>query len=76
MRDLQARGFHTLPDFFRQKAEEAMQKAKVEAILRLREEEEESSGTETVTERYDSKIVSEQDTSEGILKPSCFIPPR
>ena len=76
LRDLQAKGFHTLPDFFRQKAEKAIQKAKAEAILRLREGEEESSGTETVTERYDSKIVSEPNTSEGILEPSCSIPPR
>jgi len=74
--DLQAQGFHTLPDFFVQKAEEAVQKAKMEAILRLREEEEESSGTETTTDKCNSKIVSQPDTFKGMLEPSCSIPPR
>lgn len=57
LRKLQAQGFHTLPDFFRQKAEEAMQKAKMGAILRLREEEEESSGSESTADKHDSKIL-------------------
>ena len=57
LRKLQAQGFHTLPDFFRQKAEEAMQKAKTEAILRFREEEEESSGSESTADKHDSKIL-------------------
>jgi len=37
----------------------------MEVVLRLREEEEESSGTETMADNCDSKIVSEPDTSEG-----------
>jgi hypothetical protein len=69
LRKLQAQGFHTLPDFFRQKAEEAKQKANMEAILSLREEEEESSGTETVVDKCDSKIISDPDTSQGMLEP-------
>ena len=76
LRKLQAQGFHTLPDFFRQKAEEAMQKAKTEAILRLREEEEESSGSETTADNHDSKILSERGSSEGMLEPSYSIPVR
>ncbi|KAH8999499.1 hypothetical protein EDB92DRAFT_970524 [Lactarius akahatsu] len=78
LRDLQAQGFHTLPDFFRQKAEKAMQKAKVEAMvaaatarLRYREEEEESSGTETTADECYFKIVSEPGTTEGTLEPSA-----
>ncbi|KAH9041804.1 hypothetical protein EDB84DRAFT_933253 [Lactarius hengduanensis] len=77
LRDLQAQGFHTLPDFFRQKAEKAMQKAKIEAMvvaatarLRYREEEEESSGTETAADECYFKIVSEPGTAEGTLEPS------
>jgi hypothetical protein len=65
LRDLQAQGFQTLPDFFRMKAGEAKKKAKFEAMvaavkaqfkaLQGREEEEESSetGTETGTETAD-----------------------
>ncbi len=77
LRDLQAQGFHTLPDFFMQKAEEAKQKAKMEAMVaaataRLRyREEEESSGTETMADECHSKIVSEPDTTEGVLEPSA-----
>ncbi|KAN0140112.1 hypothetical protein V8E53_002008 [Lactarius tabidus] len=76
LRKLQSQGFHTLPDFFKQKAEKTMQKAKMEAILSLREEEEESSGTETEVDKYDFKIMSERGSSEGMLGPSCSIPPR
>ncbi|KAH9172180.1 hypothetical protein EDB89DRAFT_1967082 [Lactarius sanguifluus] len=78
LRDLQAQGFHTLPDFFRQKAEKAMQKAKIEAMaaaatarLRYREEEEESSGTETAADECCFKIVSEPGTTEGTLESSA-----
>ncbi|KAI9466625.1 hypothetical protein BJY52DRAFT_1233258 [Lactarius psammicola] len=79
LRALQAQGFHTLPDFFKQKAEEAKQKAKMEAMvaaatarLKYREEEEESSGTETVVDECHSKIVSGPDRTEGVtvLEPS------
>lgn len=42
----------------------------MEAIIRLREEEEESSGTETVAEKC---IKSEPNTSESMLQPSCHI---
>ncbi|KAH9065131.1 hypothetical protein EDB83DRAFT_2675115 [Lactarius deliciosus] len=75
LRDLQAQGFHTLPDFFRHRAEKAMQKARIEAMvatatarLRYREEEEESSGTETAVDECSFKIVSEPGTTEGTLE--------
>jgi hypothetical protein len=48
----------------------------MEAILRLREEEEESSGTETETDKHDSEVVTERGSSEGMLDPSCSIPPK
>ena len=34
-RDIQAQWFYTLPDFFKQKAKEVKQKAKIEALFRL-----------------------------------------
>ncbi|KAH9054157.1 hypothetical protein EDB87DRAFT_1580659 [Lactarius vividus] len=78
LRDLQSHGFHTLPDFFRKKAEKAMQKAKMEAMvavatarLRYGEEEEESSGTESVADECYFKIVSKPGTTEGTLEPSA-----
>lgn len=46
----------------------------MEAILRLREEEEESSGTETIADEHVSKIVSERGSSEGMLELNCSTP--
>ncbi|KAN0140612.1 hypothetical protein V8E53_001821 [Lactarius tabidus] len=74
LRDLQAQGFQTLPDFFRKKAEDADKKAKFEAMvasvkaklkaLQVAEEEEASSETETETEdQQDVEVISEPDTS-------------
>ena len=74
--DLQAQWFYTLPDYFKQKADEARQKAKIKAMLRLREKEEELSGIETMTDKYVSKIVSEPDTCKGIPGPNSSIPPK
>ena len=66
LRDLQAQGFQTLPDFFRRKAEETQKKEKFEAMvatikaklkaLQAANEEEESSGSET---EDDPEVVSD-----------------
>ncbi|KAN0136972.1 hypothetical protein V8E53_005207 [Lactarius tabidus] len=75
LRDLQAQGFQTLPDFFRKKAEDTDKKAKFEAMvtsvkaklkaLQAAEEEEASSETETETEdQQDVEAISEPDTSQ------------
>jgi hypothetical protein len=74
LRDLQAQGFQTLPDFFRRKAEETKKKDDFEAMvaavkaklraLQAANEEEESSGSDTeAEEEEDPKVVLEQDTS-------------
>ncbi|KAN0136769.1 hypothetical protein V8E53_005539 [Lactarius tabidus] len=79
LKDLQAKGFQTLPDFFRKKAEKAKEKAEFDAMVakvkaQLRafqgrdEDEEGSSGAESeATESdVDPEVVAEQD---GLSEP-------
>ncbi|KAH9011879.1 hypothetical protein EDB85DRAFT_2224708 [Lactarius pseudohatsudake] len=74
LRDLQAKGFQTLPDFFRKKAKETEAKTKLEAMVAAAKakikalqdaEEEESSEAETEIDKRNSKLVSEPDMSWG-----------
>ncbi|KAH9173875.1 hypothetical protein EDB89DRAFT_2068384 [Lactarius sanguifluus] len=75
LKDLQAKGFQMLPDFFRKKAEETEAKTKFEAMvaaakakikaLQNREEEEESEAETETADKHNSKLVTEPDTSWG-----------
>ncbi|KAH9005830.1 hypothetical protein EDB86DRAFT_3070875 [Lactarius hatsudake] len=75
LKDLQAKGFQTLPDFFRKKAEETEAKTKVEAMvatakakikaLQNREEEEDSEAETKTADKRNSELMSESDMSWG-----------
>ncbi|KAH9169700.1 hypothetical protein EDB89DRAFT_1908345 [Lactarius sanguifluus] len=75
LKDLQAKGFQTLPDFFRKKAEETEAKTKFEAMvaaaktkikaLQNREEEEDSEAETETADKHNSELMSEPDTSWG-----------
>ncbi|KAF8262066.1 hypothetical protein EI94DRAFT_1809357 [Lactarius quietus] len=59
LKDLKAKGFQTLPDFFRNKAKEERKQVEFDTMGRD-EEEEESSGADTKTQS--TKIVAKQNT--------------